>query len=76
MTSSASAESIGGETKCPRGFQVNDEPELDRLVDRQIARLVPFEDSAGINADLAISICKAYAITYQPTRNSIVTKLV
>ena len=64
------------EAKCPRGFEVKDEFELDRLVDRQIARLVTFEDSAGINADLAISICKAYAITYQPTRNNVVAKLI
>ena len=64
------------ETECPRGLEINDELELDRLVDRQIARLVTFEDSASINADLAISISKAYAITYQPTRNSIVAKLI
>ena len=41
-----------GEADRFRGFDVDDELELGRLLDRQVGCLLAFENSAGIDADL------------------------
>ena len=47
------------------GTEVDDELELGWLHDRHIGWLFPFEESASVNPNLAISVMNACSITYQ-----------
>ena len=55
-----------GEAQHPGGLVIDDKLELGRLQDRQVRRLLAFEDAAGIDADLTPPIRNAGAITNQP----------
>jgi|SRR5260370_1423820 len=45
-----------GEAECPRSFEVDHQFELGGLNDRQLGRLFALEDSADIDAGLAIGL--------------------
>src|SRR5262249_60313520 len=45
--------------------QVDDEFELGHLENRQIGRLFTFEDTAGINSDVAIAVFNVVPIAHQ-----------
>ena len=67
ITSSARARSDAG-TSRPIAFavfEIDRELELDDLHDRQVSRLGSFENSADIDADLAIGVGKARSIAHQ-----------
>src|SRR5450432_2243406 len=62
-----------GETKRLGGLQVDDKLKLGRLHDRQIGRFGTLENPAGVDADLAINLRKAGAVTYQAASRGILT---
>src|SRR5262245_4683304 len=55
------------EPNAPSGPEGDDELELRALDDRQIGRLVTFEDAARINADQAIRLGVAWSVASQAT---------
>ena len=48
-----------------RGLEVNHQLEFRRLHDREIGGLLAFENPAGVNAGLAISVGEAGTVAYQ-----------
>ena len=56
ITSSAVANSVSGEAERLGGFEVDGELELVRLHDRQVGRLVAFQNAPSIDASLAVNI--------------------
>src|SRR5262249_39283470 len=53
------------EAKCLRGLEVDHELELCRQHNRQITRLLAFEDASGINAGLTVCIGNAGRVAHQ-----------
>src|SRR5580704_9613146 len=53
----AEAERLGG-------LEVDHQLKLSRLHDRQVGRLIAFEDAAGIDADLAVPVRKTGSIAH------------
>src|SRR5262245_60022548 len=53
------------EAKRLRGLEVDNQLELCRQHNRQITRLLAFEDASGINADLTVCIDTAGAVAHQ-----------
>jgi hypothetical protein len=49
----------------PGGVEVHDQFEFGRLHDRQVGRLLAFEDAANIDAGLAIPVCNVRPIAHQ-----------
>src|SRR5712692_3385662 len=45
-------------------LEIQDQIELSRLQHRQVGGLRPFEDTANVDASIAICVCKASAITH------------
>ena len=54
-----------GELQRLRGFEVDDQLESCRLLDREIGWLGTLEDLAGVNADQAKGSCEAWSIADQ-----------
>ena len=54
-----------GEAQRLRGFEVDDQLESCRLLDREIGWLGTLEDLAGVNADQAKGSCEAWSIADQ-----------
>ena len=52
-----------GQPECLRGFEIDDEFELRRPHDWQIAGLLALENAPGVDARLAITIAKVSAVT-------------
>src|SRR5437763_13399951 len=50
-----------------RGLEVDDQLEPGRLIDRQVGRLLAFENPRGIHADPAISIHQAVPVAHEAT---------
>ena len=67
ITSSARASSVGGTVEAERlgGLEVDDQLELGRLLHRQVGRLLALEDTAGVDADLAIEVSDAGPVAHQ-----------
>src|SRR3984893_12887435 len=55
-----------GEAEHPCGLGIDDQLELGRLHDRQLGRLRPLQDAAGIDADLTPSIRDVASVAHQP----------
>jgi DDE superfamily endonuclease len=53
------------------GLCVDDQLELSGLDDRQVCWLLSLQDSAGINADLAMGATAFYLLPYSPDLNPI-----
>src|SRR6516162_3096078 len=54
-----------GETERLCGLEVDDQLDFRGLNDRQLRRPFAFEDTAGVDADLAERFCKTAAVTHQ-----------
>src|SRR5262249_22351287 len=52
----------------PSGFEVNDQLDFSRLVNRQVSRLGTFENSPCVDANLPIGISKIGSIAHEPAR--------
>src|SRR5262245_60492273 len=63
-------------TKCPGGFEIDDQFEFSRLLYRQISRLFALENLAGINAHLTVYVGKSRSVAHQSTRNDEVADLI
>ena len=68
ITSSARASSVGGtgEAKRLRGLEVDDQLELGRLNHRKVGRFLTFEDTARIDANLAIGVAQMGSVARWP----------
>ena len=55
-----------GETEPLGGFEVDDQLEFGRQLNRQVGDFVTLEDAAGINARLPIGFGDARTVTHQP----------
>ena len=55
-----------GEADGLGGLQVDDELELGRLQNWQVGWLLTLEDTAGVDAELAVSVGKARSVAHQP----------
>src|SRR5437660_1087523 len=51
------------------GSEIDDQLELRRLLDRQVARLLTLENPAGVNAGTAIRIRLAGSVAHQAARH-------
>ena len=75
ITSSARARSLSEfETERLGGLEIDHELELCRQHNRQLTRLLAFEDASGINAGLTICISNAGRVTHQAARRDIIAQ--
>src|SRR5262245_3414049 len=58
-----------GETKRAGSFEVDDQLDFHRLVNRQVSRFGTVENSTCVDADLPIGIRKIYSIAHEPARS-------
>src|SRR5215470_5387911 len=58
------------------GLEVDDELKSGRVHHRQVCRLLPLEDSSGVDASLAIAVADVGAVAHQAARQRVVTPLV
>src|SRR5215471_15656596 len=56
------------------GFEIDYQLELGRQHNRQITRLLPFEDASGINASLAICFANARSVAHQAACHDIIAQ--
>src|SRR6516162_7582333 len=56
-----------GEAERLGGLEVDDKFDFYGLLDRQISRCCPFENTPGVDASLVVPIAKAAAIAHQAT---------
>ena len=78
MTSSARASSDerDGQAKRLGGLEVDHQFEFRGLLDRQVGRLLAFENAAGVDAGLTIAVRKAGSIAHQAAGRGELAKLI
>src|SRR5262245_38855594 len=62
------------ETKRPSGFEIDDQLDLHRLLNRQFGWPFAFKNAARVNTDLTVRVCDAVSITDQATGHSVLAK--
>src|SRR6516164_8426868 len=64
------------EVECLRGLEIDHKLELGRLHDREVGRLLSFENAASVNAGLTVRIRNDGSVAHQPTGRSELAPLV